>query len=226
MVLILVLLTVAACIAIRYGLERGAAREKARVAADSARVPWIPPRLAFRMPPAGYLFHEGHTWARMEATGDARVGLDDFAQGVIGRIDRIEMPPPGTTVRQGEKAFTVVQDRKRIDFPSPLDGIVRGVNGTLSPDAAVVKADPYRAGWILALEPGHLARNLRRLKVAEEAGAWIEKETRRLADFLALHAATPSDVGVTMTDGGLPAAGIVEWADGELFHNLVRKFFR
>lgn len=228
MVLVLVVLTMAACITIGFLYERKAARARAGAEMESLRyhATLAPARQAVRMPAGGYFFHGGHTWAELQSTGEARVGIDDFARGVIGRIDGVELPATGAVLRQGEKAFTLIQNHKRIDFVSPLDGVVCQVNAAVSPDAAPVRTDPYREGWIVVLKPANLARDLKRLKVAGEAKAWIEKETRRFADFLTLHAATPGEVGVTMTDGGLPAAGVLEWIDGELFHNLVRKFFK
>lgn len=226
MVFFLVLLTVTAFITLECVMEkrRKREREKREVPApwgmlETAAVP------AYRSP-AGLFYHSGHTWAHLNPTGEANVGIDDFAQGIIGAIERFELPPPGTVVRQGERAFSVVQKNKKIDFVSPIDGIVKSVNKAVTPDSAVVKRDPYVKGWLLTVEPVNLIQNLKKLKVGKEAFDWLERETKRFVEFLSLHAARPQEVGVTMHDGGLYIEGVVENIDGELLQILARKFFR
>jgi len=225
MVPVLVLLTFAVFILVDVALkrkrERIAAAETVILAAPAldAAAPVHP--AGFRLP-GGVFVHGGHTWAFLEPSGEARVGIDEFARGVIGRIDRVEMPAPGAALRQGERAFTVVQGKKRIELVSPLDGVVAAVN----PDPSALKGDAYQSGWLLAVTPGNLAHNLKKLRIAADAAAWIEKETRRFAEFIALHSARPLEVGVTMQDGGQAAAGALEKIDGELLQIMVRKFFR
>ena len=51
-------------------------------------------------------YHPGHAWARAaEAAGAVLVGADDFAQKLVGPLRTIELPAPGTAVRQGEPAW-------------------------------------------------------------------------------------------------------------------------
>ena len=37
--------------------------------------------------PKEYLFHDGHTWARIESGGYIRIGLDDFSLKLLGQAD-------------------------------------------------------------------------------------------------------------------------------------------
>ncbi len=175
---------------------------------------------------AGLFYHSGHTWAYLDPSGEANVGLDDFAQRIVGQIDRIEFALPGSKVRQGERAFTVVQKNKKIDFVSPLDGVVRSVNESATRDPELIKRFPYTRGWLLSVEPTQLISNLKRMKVGREAIEWLEKEGKRLVEFLALHAERPQEVGVTMLDGGLSVEGVIENIEGELLQILTKKFFR
>lgn len=222
MIFFLVILTFAACILVDYALRRRSER-LAAAAAPAARGDEAAPtdRAGYRVP-GGVFVHGGHTWAFLLPSGEARVGIDEFARGVMGRIDRVELPAPGAAVRQGGRAFTVVQGRKRIDLVSPLDGTVSAVNE----DAGALAGDPYQSGWLVAVKPANLAHNLKRLRIAADAAAWLEKETRRFAEFIALHYARPQEVGVTMQDGGQAAAGALEKVDGELLQIVVKKFFR
>ena len=224
MIVFLVVLTFAVCITIDYALrrkrERSAVETVVLAAPASVAAALVPP--GGRRIPGGVFVHGGHTWAYLQPSGEARVGIDDFAHGVIGRIDAVELPIPGAALRQGERAFTVVQGGKRIDLVSPLDGIVAAVNT----EPRALKTDPYQGGWLVAIKPANLRHNLRKLRIAADAAAWLEKETRRFAEFMALHSARPQEVGVTMQDGGQAVAGALEKVDGELLQIAVRKFFR
>ncbi len=224
MVPILVILTIAAFLLVELALVWKKRKEEAMAKAVSAASSRNTAP-AYRMP-EGLFYHGGHTWAHLTPAGEALVGLDDFAQGIIGTIDRIELPEPGTTVRQGEKAFTVIQNRKRIDFVSPIGGTVDSVNDRVNAEIDRLKEDPYGRGWLFAIRPGDIGHDLRNMRIARDAAAWLEREIARFTEFVTLHMATPQEVGVTMRDGGVCVNGIVEGIDGELLHLLVRKFFR
>lgn len=226
MIFFLVILTFVAFITVEYLMVRRKQRAE-KMASLSKR--WN--ILATATPPVyrsapGLFYHSGHTWAYLDPSGEANVGMDDFAQGIVGKIERIEFPLPGARLRQGERAFTVVQKNKKVDFVSPLDGVVRTVNEAVTRDTDLIKRFPYTRGWLLTVEPTELISNLKRLKVGREALEWLEKEGKRFVEFLALHSARPQEVGVTMLDGGLYAEGVIENVDGELLHLLIKKFFR
>jgi glycine cleavage system H lipoate-binding protein len=228
MVVILVLATIAAFLLIElaYRMWSKRVKEKGGEAAPAARAALMPVALPeFRLP-GGLFYHSGHTWTHLTESGEARIGLDDFAQGVIGRIDRIELPRPGTHLRQGEKAFTVVQGSKKIDFVSPVDGIVSSVHDDVNADTGRIRKNPYHPSWLLTAMPTNLTRDIKKLKIGGTAAAWLEKELMVFLEFITLHRATPAEVGITMQDGGHCIEGAMEKIDGELLQLLVRKFFR
>jgi len=228
MVLILVLATIAAFLLIElaYRMWSRRVKEKAGEAVPAMRAALVPVALPeFRLP-GGLFYHGGHTWAHLTPSGEAQIGLDDFAQGIIGRIDRIELPRPGTLLRQGEKAFTVVQGSKKIDFVSPVDGIVSAAHDDVNADTGRIKKDPYHSSWLLAAMPTNLTHNIKKLKIAGVAAAWLERELMVFLEFITLHRPTPAEVGITMQDGGHCIEGVMEKIDGELLQLLVRKFFR
>ncbi|MGB6409982.1 MAG: glycine cleavage system protein H [Candidatus Deferrimicrobiaceae bacterium] len=228
MVLALILTTIAAFLLIEFAFRMWSrrAKERAGTIAPALRTALVPAALPeFRLP-GGLFYHSGHTWAHLTPSGEAEIGIDDFAQGIIGRIDRIELPRPGERLRQGEKAFTVVQGNKKIDFVSPLDGIVSAANDDMNADTGKLKKDPYRSSWLLSAMPTNVAQNIRKLRIAGDASAWLERELMVFLEFITLHRATPQEVGVTMQDGGHCIEGVTESIDGELLQLLVKKFFR
>ena len=74
--------------------------------------------------------------------------------------------------------------------------------------------------------PTNVAQNIRKLRIAGDATAWLEREMMVFLEFITLHRATPQEVGVTMQDGGHCIEGVMESIDGELLQLLVKKFFR
>jgi glycine cleavage system H lipoate-binding protein len=225
MVVLLFILTILGCIAVDLYLRR---RERRRAAAESPalREPArLLPDWACELP-GGLFFHGGHTWAKIESSGSVQVGLDGFARGILGRVDRYELPAKGAQLRQGEPAFAAFQSGKRIDFVSPVDGVVCAVNQEILADPQGAKKDPYGKGWAFAIRPSNFMHNLKKLRIGTDATAWLEREVRNFTEFLTLHRAAPLEVGVTLPDGGTHADGILESMDGEILQIVIRKFFR
>ena len=224
MVVLLVLLTVVGCIGVSMALRRkGKAAEEARAAREPAAL--FPSQTAHDLP-GGLFVHAGHTWAKLDSTGAVHVGLDGFARGILGRVDRFELPPDGATLRQGEPAFAALQGDKRIEFVSPVDGIVCAVNEGINADPAAARKEPYGKGWAFMIRPSNLSRNLAKLRIGAEAAAWMEREARSFTEFLSLHRAVPAEVGATLPDGGIHIEGIMETMDGEILQIAIRKYFR
>jgi glycine cleavage system H lipoate-binding protein len=222
MVVLLFVLTVLGFLAVDLILRR---REKAAAASRVAPAAWVP-SLALPELPGGLFVHSGHTWAKLDASGALQVGLDGFARGILGRVDWFELPPDGATLRQGEPAFSALQGGKKIEFVSPVDGVVCAVNGQINADPEKARKDPYEKGWAFAIHPSHLSRNLKKLRIGPEASAWLEREVRSFTEFLSLHRAVPVEVGVTLADGGIHADGILESMDGEILQIAIRKYLR
>ncbi len=224
MVVLLFLLTVVACVAADriLRLRETSAAESRRVREPAARIP----SLAAQELPGGLFVHGGHTWAKLDSSGAVRVGLDGFARGILGKVDRFELPPDGAKVRQGEPAFAALQSGKRIEFVSPVDGVVCAVNERINVDPAAARKEPYESGWAFMISPSNLSRNLAKLRIGAEATAWLEREARSFTEFLSLYRAMPLEVGATLADGGIHVDGIMESMDGEILQIAIRKYFR
>lgn len=226
MVVLLVILTILACITVDL-LMRRAERMRAAESAGLQNADRLLPSLAAAEVPGGLFLHGGHTWAKLEPSGAVQVGLDGFARGILGRVDRFDLPANGVRLRQGEPAFAALQDGKRIEFVSPVDGIVCAVNPGINDDPLGGKLEPYgKDEWAFAIRPSDFIRNLDKLRIGMNASAWLKKEVERFTEFLVLHRAVPQEVGVTLPDGGIHAEGILETMDGEVLQLVTRKFFR
>ncbi len=176
--------------------------------------------------PGGLFFHRGHTWANLLFSGQVKVGVDDFIQRLLGRVDAITLPPLGLEVKQGQPFAVIRQGGRTATLRAPVDGVVCAVNGELARMPWLLRRDPYTRGWLVALRPSNLAANLRQLRVGEGALTWLKGELARLQEFLHITLTLKRDalVGVTAADGGLAADGLLERMDDEIWAEFQSKF--
>jgi glycine cleavage system H lipoate-binding protein len=216
MVALLVVFTIVICVCADSFVQWRKARRESdarrladEVAPDSA--------LAGVSAPADVFLDSGHTWVKVAPSGRADVGLDSFAERLIGRVDAVVLPDVGREVRRGDMLFALRQGTHRAAFASPVDGVVDLVDDDLAWHPENIHSDPYHDGWVCALRPTNLSANLKELRTADEAQSWLEQEAARFRDLLAARTAdeptSPPRSGV----GLLERAGDRSWA---LFNDL------
>jgi glycine cleavage system H protein len=167
--------------------------------------------------PDGLGLHPGHAWAKAVEGGDVLVGADDFARAAIGRIHDVDLPPPGSVVRQGEPAWTLRGSAGPLPMISPVDGMVVATNPAARVGA--IESDPYGGGWLLRVQAPHFKRNARQLLWASAARAWMEDVAQRLRGVLA------PDLGPALADGGVPIDGIAGEVGPEVWQRIAEEFF-
>jgi len=167
--------------------------------------------------PADVALHPGHTWARMEKDGTVAVGLDDLGHRMIGPMDGIALPAPGSSVEQGAAAVTLEAGGKQVGLLSPVDGEVVATNA-----AARDASAPYGDGWLFKVRPTRWARNAAQLLTGEAAREWVEEHGRKLTMRLAPEMA----LAPAMHDGGAPVPGMARELDAEHWDEIAREFFR
>lgn len=165
----------------------------------------------------GLFYHQGHTWARPEADGVATVGLDDFAQRLLGSPSSLELPRPGGRVRQGGRDIGVRFGSRRVDILSPVAGRVVALNEAVLRAPGLVNDDPYGAGWLLKVAVPDMRSNLSNLLSGQLARDWLEHTTatlrRRMAPDHAL-----------LQDGGRPVTGMARELSDEGWEEIAREF--
>jgi len=132
--------------------------------------------------PGGAFLSAGHTWARIEPSGEVRTGLDDFARKGVGSFDAVRLPQPGLKVKAGDPLFSVKRGRAEAHFPAPVGGRVVNVNARLEHEPALLGASPYDRGWICKLAPADLATDLRSLRIGQPVVTWYQEEIARLRE--------------------------------------------
>jgi glycine cleavage system H protein len=163
-------------------------------------------------------FHPGHAWARAEAPGLVTVGMDDFAQKLIGPVAAVSLPSVGTRVAQGDRAWRLQVDGKAVDMLSPVDGIVSAVNHRVLEAPETIGRDPFGAGWLFKVQAPRFEANQKSLLSGTLARRWLEDATD------ALRLRVSPDLGLAMQDGGMPVDGLAHAIDAEHWDDIARDF--
>ena len=174
----------------------------------------------FRVP-EGYGFHPGHTWMKTDLLSPdhqrlVKVGLDDFAQKLIGRVDAVELPAVGSRLAQGDKGWSLMVDSVAIPMLSPVDGEVVAVNQEVLRSPGILSRDPYGAGWLLKVRSDRVAADTRNLLSGQVARAWMQTSLENL------HPTRHEAVGPVLQDGGLPLEGIARVLGGDQWAELAK----
>jgi len=182
----------------------------------------------FRVP-GDFHFHQGHGWVKTGEDNVARLGIDDFAQKLVGRVDSIDLPPVGSRLSQGEKGWVLTADSRAIPMLSPIDGEVVAVNEEAVRSPEIVNEDPFGKGWLLKVRPGRLAANRTGLFSGRLAKRWTEEALHGLRLTMGgTLGPLYQDGGSTLPvhqDGGTPVAGIARALYGEDWVMKVKEHF-
>jgi glycine cleavage system H protein len=187
---------------------------------DAAPVPARRSGRGWFAAPRNYLFHLGHTWAAPEADHLFRVGMDDFAQQLVGEPSALDLPRPGDRVRQGELGWTVRVGPRAIRMLSPVDGVVESVNPDVQGSPGIVNDEPYESGWLMKVrvrDPGKMQRNLLSADMARE---WLEQTAE------GLRAMWTRELGVALPDGGAPVKGFARTLSDDRWDALAEELLR
>lgn len=169
--------------------------------------------------PLDYLFHPGHTWAARESEGVYRVGMDDFAQRLVGAPSSLDLPDLGDSVRQGDLGWTVKVGPHAVRMLSPVDGVVEAVNPVVAREPDIVNREPYDSGWLLKVRVSDDGRPGRNLISGNLVRDRLNRTAERLRGMM-----TP-ELGLMLPDGGEPVSGFgrvlseTEW--GEVAESLL-----
>ena len=89
-----------------------------------------------------------HEWVRVD-DGVGTVGITDYAQDELGDIVYVEMPAPGTSVKQSEKLGEIESVKAVSDLYAPVSGEVVDVNEAVADHPELVNESPYEKGWLV-----------------------------------------------------------------------------
>ncbi len=126
--------------------------------------------------PGGVFIAINHTWVSMNQAGIAKIGIDDFAKKLIGRVYSIELPNLGMNVNAGQPLFTITQGNRSITFNSPISGKVSQINTILKDNIDALDVTPYEKNWVCALDAENLDNEIKEMHIGKSAVAYFQDE--------------------------------------------------
>jgi glycine cleavage system H lipoate-binding protein len=172
----------------------------------------------FKVPEA-LRFHPGHTWALSESPSLVRVGIDDFASKLVGKVDRIALPQRGQWIRQGQKIWTIFRDGAAVDMLSPIEGSVADVNDAAIADPELARKDPFGEGWLVTVQAPDAKTSFRNLLGGALARWWTEESASRLQRKM------PMALGALAQDGGVAVDNLTAQIPNQEWAAIAKEFF-
>jgi glycine cleavage system H protein len=163
--------------------------------------------------------HQGHAWIRENEDMHIVVGMDDFSQTLIGRIDEVLLPRMLKFVRQGEVAWRVRHGARTIPILSPVTGWVIEKNENVWRSPELINDSPYSSGWLFKVFPVSLPAQLNNLMTSKTARAWLDLVQSRLSQFF-------SNAPVLLyQDGGVMMKDLCDRCSDEEWERLAKEIF-
>lgn len=168
--------------------------------------------------PEDVYYHQGHSWAVPEGINIVTVGMDDFAQKLVGKPRTINLPSVGSQIEQGSSGWKLGFDSTSIDMVSPVNGEVIKINEEVIKNPDLVNQDPYGKGWLMMIKPKNLKADIKNLLTGRLATAWMEETVE------SLRARMGEDLGQVYQDGGVVVTGIAKALSPEKWDEVAKEY--
>ena len=225
MTVALVLATFITFLVIDYFLSRKKApvfAEQLQPARQTSAAPRPIPNLVNGFQVPDHLrYHPGHTWALSESPNLVRMGMDDFASKLIGKVESISLPQRGQWIRQGQKILSFKKNGVAVEMVSPIEGSVSDVNEAVLANPEAARQDPYGEGWLLTVQSPDAKTNFRNLMSGALARTWMEEAVTRLLKRLP----APTGALALAQDGGVATDELAAGVPAQEYKTITQEFF-
>lgn len=172
--------------------------------------------------PGGVFISEGHCWANVSEDGTVKIGIDDFAKKIIGKVDSIGLPNLGMIVKKGQSLFTVNQGQRSISFKSPVSGKVKEINKFINNELDSLNISPYDINWVCEIDADELDSELPTLKIGKSAVSFYQEDIERLQ---VLKKKTQTSKEAELEPEGVIFSGEMEKLDDISWKRFAEEFF-
>jgi glycine cleavage system H protein len=220
MTVLLVLLTFVTFLLIDHFHSRKQVAQPVLQVAKREASPRLAPSLVggFQVPDK-LRFHPGHTWALSEGPSLVRIGMDEFASKLSGKVEKIALPQRGQWIRQGQKIWTLHRDGASVDMVSPIEGSVADINEAVVQNPELARTDPYGEGWLVSVQSPDARTNFRNLLGGALARWWTEESASRLQRLI------PLPAGALAQDGGVAVDNLTDQIPDKDWAAITKEFF-
>lgn len=118
--------------------------------------------------PPQFKYTQTHEWLD-QGPNEARIGITDHAQHLLGDLVFIELPEVGKVVSAGDTLGVLESVKAASDYYSPVSGVVTAVNQALTEHPELLNHDPYGEAWLVKLSTHQTADISHLLSAAQYA---------------------------------------------------------
>lgn len=169
--------------------------------------------------PENLTYHAGHSWLTRERKGVMRIGADEFAVALAGKVEKIELPRPGQWVRQGQRVMSFFRDGEKTEMVCPTEGEVLEVNPEVLENPALLRQDPYGKGWLLTINVPDEENTARNVVPKGLVRGWMRDAVERL------YGLQPALAGAVAADGGRPSEDLLAGLPDASWKKITGEFF-
>lgn len=171
--------------------------------------------------PADAFLSNGHLWAQRVQNGFIKVGIDEFVQRALGKVELVPVKKDGEKISSGEVLFQGRFGKKNVALRSPINGTIKQTNKNLFNKKV---DEPYGDDWGVIIDSAGFDDQLKSMYSMATASNWLKEEFNRLKDFLALNSKLTELAGVTLQDGGNIVEGVLTEFDDETVKKFEEQF--
>ncbi len=129
--------------------------------------------------PGGVFISRNHCWAAIDQDGKVRIGIDDFAKKIIGKIDDIDYPNLGMKANPDQPLFCIKQGYRKVPFSSPITGNVISLNNKLKENIDSLDISPYESNWICIIDADNLDSEIKNLQIGNAAVSLYQEDIEK-----------------------------------------------
>jgi FixJ family two-component response regulator/glycine cleavage system H lipoate-binding protein len=169
--------------------------------------------------PGGVFISNNHCWAAIDQDGKVRIGIDDFAKKIIGKIDDINYPNLGMKANINQPLFSLKQGYRKVAFNSPITGNVIAINDKLKDNTDSLEISPYENNWICKIDADNLDSEIKNLQIGNAAVTLYQADIEKYMDEIKKLRADHKDSDETIFKGE-----IAEFDDFN-YDKIISEFF-
>lgn len=136
--------------------------------------------------PHDYYYIKEHEWILLEDADTARIGITDYAQKGLKEITYFYAGKRGAEVKRMETICKIESTKCVAEILSPLSGVVLRFNNALFDAPDIINQDPYDKGWITAIRPTNLEKEIEKLLKPDQYAEHVKKLTK-IDETLLIH---------------------------------------
>jgi len=107
----------------------------------------------FEFPDTLYYLMEHDTWVRLDADGNATVGITSLGAHISGEFIEFMAKPVGMAIDR-DRALGMLEMSKVIrSARSPISGLILEANQKAKTEPLLINRDPYGEGWLVRMRP-------------------------------------------------------------------------